>query len=306
MSSIAVIIVNHKTREHLRACLATVQPEALGEVIVVDNASSDGSVEMVQAHYPRVMLHANKANIGYGAAANLAIARSTAKYILLLNSDTLLQPGALQAMSTYLDLHTQAAIVGPRLVNPDGRLQASCRQFPGTLKWLVDNGTLGLLTQRVPVLRDHNLRIWTHDHVRVVPWVLGAALAIRREAFEAVGGFDESFFMYAEETDLCYRLNTAGWQIHFVPVATVTHVGGASTRQYRTKMAIQVVKSDIKFYQRHYSGIRLAGLIAIAKSRVLLRFVRGSIRLPVTRDAGERARIAEDVAVWRDMLSGNV
>ncbi len=117
----AVAIVNYNTREYLRACLATVLPEAPSEVVVVDNASSDDSVEMVQAEYPNVALHANKTNVGYGAAANQAIASCIAKYILLLNADTLLQPGALRALSSYLDLGSQIAIVGPRLVNPQGK-----------------------------------------------------------------------------------------------------------------------------------------------------------------------------------------
>src|SRR6266571_4238495 len=110
----AVVIVNYNTREYLRACLATVLPEVPSEVVVVDNTSSDGSVEMVQAEYPDVALHANKTNVGYGAAANQAIASCTAKYILLLNADTLLKPGALRALSNYLDLRSQVAIVGPR------------------------------------------------------------------------------------------------------------------------------------------------------------------------------------------------
>ncbi len=304
MSSIAVIIVNHNTREHLRACLASVQQEALGEVIVIDNASSDGSVEMVQAYYPQVVLHASKENIGYGAAANLAVAFSTAKYVLLLNSDTLLQTGVLQALSIYLDRNPQAAVVGPRLVNPDGTLQASCHQTPGTLKWLFDNCTLSRLIRYIPVLRNYSLLTWSHNQARIVPWVLGAALAIRREAFEAVGGFDETFFMYFEETDICYRLNIEGWEVHFAPVATIMHVGGASTMQNSTDMAIQFSVSIMKFFQKHYSGLRLAGLVKVTKSRVLLRLIRDIIRFQITRDACKRARIDKDVAVWRDVLSG--
>src|SRR5262245_26457705 len=131
ITPIAVIIVNYNTCEHLRACLETVLAEAPSEVIVVDNASSDDSAQMVRAHYPWVVLCANKTNLGYGAASNQAIARCTAKHVLLLNSDTLLPVGALQALSTYLDRHPRAAIVGPRLVNSDGTLQASCYPFPG-------------------------------------------------------------------------------------------------------------------------------------------------------------------------------
>jgi GT2 family glycosyltransferase len=234
MTPIAVAIVNYNTREHLHACLATVQLEAPSEVVVVDNASSDGSTEMVRADYPWVALHANKTNLGYGAAANQAIASCSAEYVLLLNSDTLLQAGALMALSGYLDLHPHAAIVGPHLVEADGTLQASCYPFPTPLNTFLENSTsailLGRLIRRhIPLLRNFYLRTWPHTSARVVPWLKGAALAIRRTAFDAVGGFDESYFMYFEDADLCYRLNAAGWKVHFVPITTVVHIGGAST-----------------------------------------------------------------------------
>ena len=129
MTSMAVATVNYNAREHLRASLATVRSEAPSEVVVVDNASSDGSAEMVRDDYPWVVLHTNTTNLGYAAAANQAIASCTADYVLLLNSDTLPQPGALQALSAYLDLHPRVAIVGPRLVNPDGTLQCKPRAF---------------------------------------------------------------------------------------------------------------------------------------------------------------------------------
>src|SRR4030095_10427800 len=123
MAPIAVVVVNYNTLQHLRACLATVQSERPSEVVVVDNASSDGSVEMVRSEYPWVTLHANRKNLGYGAAANQGVASCTAPYVLLLNDDTLLESGGLRKLSVYLDRHPRAAIVGPRLVNPDGSPQ---------------------------------------------------------------------------------------------------------------------------------------------------------------------------------------
>jgi GT2 family glycosyltransferase len=279
--------------------------EAPSETVVVDNASSDGSAEMVRAEYPWVMLHANKTNPGYGAAANQAIASCTAKYVLLLNSDTLLQPWALQALSVHLDLHPRAAVVGPRLVNVDGTLQASCYPFPGTFQWLLDNDTLDQLIRHVPILQNRLLRTWPHTCVRVVPWVKGAALAIRREAFKAVGGFDESFFMYFEETDLCSRLIAAGWQVHFAPVTTVMHVGGASTRQYSTAMTVQYFTGLMQFLHKHYSGIRLAGSVTIAKSVELIRLIHKAVYFHMTRDVCKRARIAEDIMARKCILLGH-
>jgi len=301
---VAVVIVNYNTREFLRTCLATVRLEAPSEVVVVDNASSDGSVEMVRAEYPWAVLYANRTNPGYGTAANQAIAKSTTKYVLLLNSDTILPSGALEDLSTYLDRHPRAAIVGPRLLNSDGTLQASCYPFPGTLGWFFDNDDLRWFSCHIPILRNRLLRTWPHTYPRIVPWVKGAALLIRRQAFEAVGGFDESFFLYFEETDLCHRLSTAGWETHFAPVTTIAHVGEASTVQRCTDMTVQLVASNIKFCRKHYSRTWSACLIMIMKITVLGRFIRDTIRLNTERDPSKHARIAADRAAWKRVFLG--
>lgn len=300
----AVVIVNYNTREYLRACLATVLSEAPSEVVVVDNTSSDGSVEMVQAEYPDVTLHANKTNVGYGAAANQAIASCTAKYILLLNADTLLEPGALRALSSYLDLRSQVAIVGPRLVNSHGKQQPSCHPFPTPLNTLVHMSILSQLIDYVPFLRNRYHYNSSPIRAGAVPWVHGAALAIRREAFEAVGGFDVSFFMYSEEVDLCYRLHAARWQVHFAPVATVVHVGGASTIQRRTEMEVQVFASTMQFYRRHSSRISRTQVVAIVKGLMLARLIRDMLHRCLTREAVTRARLAADMAAWQRVFLG--
>lgn len=278
--------------------------ERPGEVVVVDNASSDGSIEMIRSEYPWVLLHSNKINAGFGAAANQAINKCTLKYVLLLNSDVLLQPGAIEALSSYLDRHPRAAIVGPRLVETDGTVQASCYPFPTVLNALFINTNLGRLVGCVPILRNRYLPTWSHTHSRVIPWVKGAAMAIRREAIEAVGAFDESFFMYFEEVDLCYRLYAAGWEVHFAPVTTAVHVGAASTMRYHTEMAVQLLASTLQFYRRHYSGIRLAALGMQLRSIVILRWIIDKARLLVARDKGKRAKIAAGVAAWRQALHG--
>jgi GT2 family glycosyltransferase len=300
----AVVIVNYNSREHLRACLEKVQAEAPDEVVVVDNASSDGSAEMVKDCYPGITLCPNGINVGYGTAINQAMARCTSKYVLLLNSDTLLQSGALKALGACLDSHPRAAIVGPRLINTDGTLQTSCYPFPTPFSTLIGNTTLNGLIKNIPILRKHYLPAWPHNTQRLVPWVKGAVLAVRRQAFEAVGGFDESFFMYFEETDLCYRLWRAGWQVYFAPVTSVVHIGGASTMQVRTDMAVQFFASLRLFYERHYSRARLVELIAIVKIIVLIRWLVDVVRFHSERDTWQRAVIATDVAAWQRVLFG--
>jgi GT2 family glycosyltransferase len=304
MASIAVVIVNYNTRDYLRQCLATVLLEEPGEIIVVDNGSSDGSAEMVRTSYPSVTLFDNSWNRGYGAAANQGITRCTAKYVLLLNSDTLLLTGALAALTTYLDQHPSVAIVGPRLVNPDATLQPSCYAFPGTLKWFLHYEVSGQLIRRIPILRDYQQRAWPHSQAQAVPWVMGAALVIRRAAFEAVGGFDESYFMYCEETDLAYRLKAINWQIHFAPVATVMHVGQASTNQYRTAMAIQHIASRLLFYRKHYSRVRFVILSVMVRGTVLARLLFDIYRQRIAYDRAQATGVTSDIVAWQRVLLG--
>jgi GT2 family glycosyltransferase len=302
----AVVIVSYNTRDHLRACLETIPRAEASEVIVVDNASTDGSPEMVRAAFPWVRLIESSGNSGYGAAANLGMAACRSPYVLLLNGDTRLAPGALHTLSTYLDRHPCAAIVGPRLVNLNGSLQASCYPFPTPLAIFLEESTLGRFVRFVPVLRDRYLRSWTYDESRQVPWALGAAFALRRDAVEGVGGFDESFFLYYEEVDLCLRLRLTGWDVHFTPDTTVTHVGGASSDQRRAEMSVQWFLSVRRFYRLHYSRLRMIQVMLVVKSIVLARLIRDVIKLRLTRYANERAALIEQSTAWRNILSGRV
>jgi GT2 family glycosyltransferase len=307
MSSIAVVIVNYNTRELLRACLASVRAEEPVEVVVVDNASADGTVEMVAVEYPEVKLYSNKVNSGYGAAANQAIAACAGKYILLLNADTLLKPGTLSVLSAYLDDHPRAAVVGPRLVDSAGILQASSYPFPTPLHTFLENSIIAVFLGRwirrsVPALGNIYLRTWMHADSRIVPWLKGAALAIRREAFEAVGGFDESFFMYFEDADLCRRLGVSGWESHFTAAATVVHVGGGSTGQCRDEMAVQLFASTLKFYERHSSKLCRAQVVVIMKALMLARWFCGSFRLCFNRDAIKRSELLVSLNSSRRIL----
>lgn len=286
VTAMAVAIVNWNTRDLLRTCLAAVSAEEPIQLVVADNGSGDGSVEMVRRDFPSVTLVVNPENPGYGAGANRALARCSAEYVLLLNSDTRVRPGALEALRGYLDHHERAAIVGPRLVHPDGTLQASCFPFPRPLR---------------PLTRSR-ARSLPHDRAGPVPWVVGAALAIRRAAFEAVGGFDESYQMYFEEVDLSYRLRKAGWETHFTPEAEVVHLVGASTRQRRAQMLLRTRLSSIEFYRRHHRGIPLAAGLTAEYALTAGRLLRDGVRYSAARSVDQRSRLREDLAVWWELL----
>ncbi len=299
---IAVAIVNYNTCALLRTCLASVAAERCAEVVVVDNASTDGSAGMVAAEFPAVRLQANTDNPGFAAAVNQAVNACAAPFVLVLNSDTELRPGALAALARYLGEQQRAGVVGPRLVNPDGTLQPSCFHFPTPLHLFLELSNLSGALRLVPLVRRWYLRSWSHGHPRPVPWVLGAALAIRRIAFTQVGGFDESFFMYSEEVDFCYRLRQRGWETHFAPQATVMHIGGASTVQQRAAMTSRLFQSTLGFYRRHYGRGQLARAKLLLSVGVGAKLMRDAIRLRWATGQAGRERLAEDVAIWRKVL----
>lgn len=304
MKTTAVCIINYNTRELLRACLHSVLAENPTEIVVVDNASTDGSAEMVKAEFPSVKLIRLGRNIGYGAASNRAAEHCYADYILLLNSDTVVKPGTLRVLNRYLEAHKLAAVVGPRISNTDGTPQTSCFHFPTPLHILLYLSGCYRWIPRIPVLKRRTLQASAKDSARIVPWVLGAALAFRRLTFEAVGGFDESFFMYFEEVDLCQRLARKGQQVHFAPEAEVVHVGGASTQQERTSMNLAYFASLETFYRKHYPKILLSELVFIVKLFAFFHLVRDMLRLRTTRDAVKKSDLRTNLTMHQDLLSG--
>lgn len=269
----------------------------------MDNASTDGSAEMVGSDFPHVKLCQNRANRGFAAAANQAIRASTTPYVLLLNGDTYVRPSTLNALATYLAEFSQVGLVGPRLVNPDGSVQTSCFKFPSLLSLFLYLSGAYRLIRHIPILHRHSLRAWAHDQARPIPWVLGAALAIRRDAFEDVGGFDESFYMYFEEVDLCYRLALRGWQVHFAPVAEVVHIGGASAQQLQGEMTIRYFESLVHFYVRHYPRRSRIGLAVLIQCFALAHWLPNRVLLLITREGNKRAMVAHDIEMWRRVLA---
>jgi GT2 family glycosyltransferase len=301
---ISAAVVSYGTSDQLRSCLSALVREQWRDVIVVDNASPDGSAEMVRADFPQVSLIANDRNRGYGAAANQAVGACSAAYVLLLNADAVPEPGAPAALARYLDEHREAAIVGPRLVNPDGGLQPSCYPFLTPANVLLVMSGLNGVIGRIPPLAARHLPTSSHLSSRRVPWVKGAALAIRTAAFKGVGGFDESFFLYGEEHDLCYRLGHVGWETHFAPVATVVHVERASSRGREAAVTEQIYSSLFHFYRRHYSRTRRIELRAVLGLLMTARIARDVMLLSQARDAARRRELRGNISVWRRVLLG--
>jgi N-acetylglucosaminyl-diphospho-decaprenol L-rhamnosyltransferase len=275
-----VVVVNHDTREDLRACLATLRDAGADEVVVVDSGSSDGSPEMVAAEYAEVRC-VPLPNVGFGKAANAGVALTSAPAVVVANADTRFPAGSVKAMGGYLAAHPDVGALGPMVRFPDGRLQMSARAFP-SLRQAVGHAALGLWWPENPWTRAYRLTDWDHASERDVDWVSGCCVAVRRQAFDAVDGFDPAYFMFVEDVDLCYRLAQTGWRVVFAPVAEVVHAVGASVSRRRFRMAVEHARSLDRFFGLRYAGspkrllrpfirLGLAGWLVVALTWSVLR-----------------------------------
>lgn len=247
---LSVIIVSWNTCQVLRECLESVQRQrssASIDVWVVDNASKDGSAEMVRETFPAVHLIENSENVGFARANNAAVAASSGRYVLLLNSDTVVLPGAFDALIDFLDAHPEAGAAGAHTLNPDGSLQVSTYPSPTLARelWFL------LHLDRLRPYGAYDMAQWSSDQPRAVDAVLGACLIVRQATLDQVGALDPAYFMYSEEIDLCYRIRRAGWRIYWVPQAKIVHYGGQSTRQVAASMFIQLYRSKVLFFRKN-------------------------------------------------------
>jgi len=307
-----VAIVSYNTAGLLRRCLQSIVADTSGPVLVVDNGT-DGSADLVRREFPGVRVRVEE-NRGYGAAANIAVTQLETPYVLLLNADTELTPRTLEALTRYLDQHPRVAIAGPRIVNAGGVYERSAHHFPTPTSlllharwWPGPQSRAPLAPSDQPSWRRRLGSLLGSDRnewrARRVDWVLGAVLAIRRAAFTSVGGFDEAYFLYQEEIDLCYRLRADGWEVHYVPAATVLHVGGASTSQWAIETFAQFVRSTQRFARLRFTRARATGVRAVLGSVLLTRLALETARLASARDGAPRDRIRERAAAWRRGLA---
>jgi N-acetylglucosaminyl-diphospho-decaprenol L-rhamnosyltransferase len=250
------------------------------ELVVVDNGSSDGTVAAVRERFPEATV-LEQENRGFGAGNNAGMRVATGRWYLLLNSDAWLQPGALDALVAFAKAHPDAAVVGPRLLNPDGTLQRSVRGFPSVWRIATEYLFLRKLAPRSRALNAFYAGGFEHDEPREAEFLMGSALLVRPEAVEAVGGFDERYFMFSEETDWCYRFREAGWKVWFYPGAEAVHVGGATTTQNWGPMFREQVRGHLRFLADH-RGVRDAErarrlmLVALAVRGRIFRGERGA------------------------------
>ncbi|MEE4298337.1 MAG: glycosyltransferase family 2 protein [Pseudomonadales bacterium] len=251
---LSIVIVNWNTRELLAACLASVFSN-LGlleaEVLVVDNASGDGSADMVAQRFPGVRLVRNVDNRGFAAANNQAFRLARGRHLLLLNSDTLVHGEVLAASVRYLDARPEVGAMGCRVENADGSTQFTCSEFPSFANLLLQTLGLNRCTQGPALLRRYQMLDWDRDDERDVEVISGCYLMVRAEVIEAVGALDEAFFCYGEETDWCRRIAAAGWALRFAPVGRITHFGSGTTRSLNHRRDLMLTEGTVRLHRKH-------------------------------------------------------
>lgn len=287
---LTVAIVSWNTQALLAACLESLRHELYGlaaEVYVVDNASADGSADMVARDYPWVRLIANEDNRGFAAANNQVFEIARGEKVLLLNPDTEVKPGAIRTLMKVLDKNPSIAVVAPQLLNSDGSIQRSCRQFPTFTAMFYELLGLSKLFPNDPRFGSYKMLDFEHDHAREVDQPEGACLMIRKTLLEEIGTLDEGYFMLFEEVDWCYRIKKAGMNIWFTPDAKVVHHYGQSIKQVKAKMILSSHRGLIRFWRKHYREDRMwldpfvaFGLMSLAYVRIAAYKLRNGSTAP--------------------------
>ena len=307
---LSIIIVSYNTAvltvaciRAVRATLAATAPELTYDIFVVDNASADDTLARLRREFGGdLILIANEINVGFAAANNQALCAARGRYILLLNPDTEPRETAIVSLLHHLEQNPKVGAVGPALIYPDGRAQECVFRFPTLAQLALDFFPLNWRLTRSRLNGRYPQAWLSPDHPPfAIDFPLGACIMTRREVLDDVGGMDDSFFIYMEEIDWCWRVAKAGWRIVCVPAARVVHVGGASTSQFRAKMFVQLQKSRAIFFHKHHSREFQIAARLITRVAMLWFVLRdyGQYRQGNLDWAALRERTASYGQVWR-------
>jgi len=285
MAETSVVVVTYNALPWIEQCLESVRGH---ETIVVDHGSTDGTVELVRERFPEARL-LEQENKGLGGGSNAGMRVASGDYYLLLNSDAWALEGSVEKLTAFADSRPDAAVVGPKLLNPDGTLQRTVRGFPTLWRLATEYFFLRKLAPRTRALNAFYGARFDHDEVREAEFLMGACLLVRRQAADTVGLFDEDFFMFSEETDWLYRFREAGWKVLFYPGAEFVHVGGATTSQNWGPMYREQLRGHLRFLAKH-RGRR--------EGERARRLLLASMRLRSVVFRGERRRTSAEAARW--------
>jgi len=253
---LSISIVNYNTKDFVLGLIRSILENTRRistEIFVVDNNSTDGSVEAIKKEYPQVQVIANRKNLGFGAATNQVIRASRGRYVVTFTTDTVVLPESMDILVEFMDRNPQAGAVGPKIVNPDGTVQTSGKTFPTPLVALLVTTGLGRLFPKSRALQNYYLPMKEYDRFREVDQLSGACLLVRRETIEDVGLLDEDFFIYCEDVDWCRRMRQRGWKLYYLPQAQVIHHKGESSKK-SSHQAIKIYYRSLRhFYRKHYA-----------------------------------------------------
>ncbi|MHC4644446.1 MAG: glycosyltransferase family 2 protein [Planctomycetota bacterium] len=298
MVDVSIVIVSWNTQDILHNCLKSIGEQTRNihhEVIVVDNASTDSSADMVKRNFPPVILIENSKNCGFAAANNQGIAIAKGRYVLLLNSDTIILDDAISKTVSFADNNPNAAVVACKVLNPDRSLQLTCFMFPSILNMALSSSYLYKLLPKSKFFGRERMTWWDRNDECDVEVATGCFMLVRHEAIEEVGLMDEQFFMYGEETDWCYRFKQAGWRVMFTPAAEIIHLGNQSAKLHPASMLLQLRGSILAFMKKHSRPIRYACACVLISSFFALRAPIWAVLALIPgrkqKDAWQRCRI---------------
>lgn len=286
---LSIVIVNWNTREMLRDCLQSVfdtLSNLKAEVFVVDNASEDGSQDMVRESFPQVNLICNTDNRGFAAANNQALALASGRYVLLLNSDTLVHGDVLSGSCSFMDGRPEVGVMGCRVLNRDGTLQITGSGYPSLLNLSLMTTGLWKL-KNVPFFDRYQMQTWDRRTEREIDVVSGCYMVVRKTAMDEVGLLDEDFFFYGEETDWCRRFADAGWKLVLSPVGEITHFGGGSVKKLNHKRDVMLTEGTVRLHRKHGGVLGGAACWTLLAGFNLSRSVFWSL---ASLTGGERAK----------------
>ncbi|MER3523795.1 MAG: glycosyltransferase family 2 protein [Ignavibacteria bacterium] len=280
MVDLSIVIVSWNSRLDLMRCLGSLKtshPSVAYEVVVVDNASSDETVAFLKQTYPDVHVIVNEHNRGFAAANNQAFGVVRGRYILLLNPDTLVHDGALDALVAFMDTHTDAGAAGPILCNKDGSLQYTGVRFPRVGDLLVESLFLDQIFPRSRIFGRHKETYADVHSVRSVDFVQGSCMIVRSDIVRSVGGLDENFFLYFEEVDWCKRMQDAGYRVYVVPWARITHLANVEIGHYNEHRVVHYHRSLLRLFQKHHGFVDRVLLRAVLALRSIIRILVWSV-----------------------------
>lgn len=309
MVDISVIIVSWNAKDLLDKCLMSIYKNTKNctfEIILIDNASTDGSPELVEEKYPAVKVIRNAENLGFAKANNMGIMRSGGRYVCLINSDAIALEGCLEGMCKHMDENPDIGVLGPKVFNADGSLQLTCRQFPTLWRNICRALAFDKFFPKSALLGSHFLTSRSHDKAQEVDYLSGCFMMARRRAIDQVGLLDDGFFFYAEDKDWCKRFWDCQWKVEYFPDAEAIHYLYGSSSSEPVRFYLLEIKANLRYYNKHHTSLAKAGFISITLLHQMVRIIGSSFNYIIkpSRRASSKINIKRSFACLLWLMHG--